>query len=49
MRVTAASRLHNIWSVTSRPTRYALLTKRRAVDFCRVTTAVCTRAMPAAA
>ncbi len=48
-RVTAASRLHSIWSVTSRPARYALLTKRRAVDFCRVTTAMCTRAMPAAA
>jgi len=24
-----------------------MLTKRRAVDFCRVTTAMCTRAVPA--
>ena len=46
-RVTAASRLHSIWSVTSGLAQ--MLTKRRAVDFCRVTTAMCTRAVPATA
>jgi hypothetical protein len=42
--VTALLLLHNIWYVSSRtaPT----LTKRRAVDFCRVATAMCTRPLP---
>lgn len=38
-RVTAAPRVHNIEYVHSPVAR--MLTKRRAVDFCRVATAIC--------
>ena len=40
--VTASPSPHSIGSVTS-PTAQ-MLTKRRAVDFCRVATAICPRA-----
>lgn len=37
--VTDASRMNNIWGVS--PRNPQLLTKRRAVDFCLVATAIC--------
>ena len=37
--VTAAPRVNSIWCVASRAAQ--MLTKRRAVDFCRVATAIC--------
>ena len=37
--VTEASRMNNIWDVS--PRNQQLLTKRRAVDFCLVATAIC--------
>lgn len=37
--VTEASHAHNIWDVS--PRNPQLLTKRRAVDFCLVATAIC--------
>ena len=43
-RVTAAPLVNSIWCVSSRTAQ--MLTKRRAVDFCRVATAIC---MPPAA
>ena len=46
-KVTAALRVNTIWCVTSRTAQ--LLTKRRAVDFCRVATALCRLSAPAAA
>jgi hypothetical protein len=39
--VTARPSPHSIWVVTSRSTK--TLTKRRAVDFCHVATAICPR------
>jgi hypothetical protein len=42
--VTALLLLNNIWYVSSRTAQ--TLTKRRAVDFCLVATAMCTRPLP---
>ena len=41
--VTARPSPHSIWFVTSRTAK--TLTKRRAVDFCHVATAICPRAL----
>ncbi len=46
-KVTAQPSVNTIWYVPSRPAQ--LLTKRRAVDFCLVATAICWRSAPAAA
>jgi hypothetical protein len=45
-RVTAGPSVNTIWYVSSRTAR--MLTKRRAVDFCLVATAICRRSAPAA-
>jgi hypothetical protein len=42
--VTAVSPVHSIEYVPSRTAK--MLTKRRAVDFCRVATAMCRRTAP---
>jgi hypothetical protein len=41
--MTEASRVNNIWGVSSRTPQITpqMLTKRRAVDFCLVATAIC--------
>ncbi len=41
MKVTAARSPHSIWFVMSWTAK--MLTKRRAVDFCHVATAICPR------
>ncbi|HYB45989.1 MAG TPA: hypothetical protein VED20_01345 [Streptosporangiaceae bacterium] len=44
MEVTAGRDPHTIWFVMSRMAE--MLTKRRAVDFCHVATAICPRPAP---
>jgi hypothetical protein len=41
--VTAGPQVNNIWFVQSLTAQ--MLTKRRAVDFCRVATAICMRSV----
>jgi hypothetical protein len=43
--MTEASQVNNIWGVSSRTAQ--MFTKRRAVDFCLVATAICCAALSA--